>query len=60
MRPLKGWAVVDSWGEIDCWDERIPIYWLKRIADSDARERSIEASVVRVEIRAAKKARKKR
>jgi hypothetical protein len=60
MRTVKAWAIVHSGDELDLFDERCPVYWLRRIAKKEAFQRSFKDSrVVRVEIREVKPKRKR-
>ena len=51
MRPLFAWAVVHSGDEIDCWDERVPVYWFKSVANVAKLHHTFSDSrIVRVKI----------
>ena len=47
---FKAWAIVDSNGKMECFDHRMPIYWLKRIAEMDRKKLNPEARVVPVKV----------
>ncbi len=56
MKPLKAWAVVHSGNEMDCWNHRVPVFWLKSIATREKRDQTFSDSrVVKVEIREIKR-----
>ncbi len=51
MKPLKAWTIVQSDGKFDCFDERLPIYWLKRVALKEKERTSFaDSRVVRVTV----------
>lgn len=48
---LKAWAIIEQdSNKIDCFDYRLPIYWLKRIAEMDRKKLNPEARVVPVKV----------
>ena len=50
-KPLRAWAIVNSDGKIDCYDERVPVFWIRRCAREARRQKSFEDSrVKRVDI----------
>ena len=58
MKPLKAWAIVHSGDQVDCWDHRVPVFWLRSIAAAEKlRYTFADSRVVRVEIREVKKRR---
>lgn len=48
-KTITAWAIVDERG-FPIFDDRVPVYWLKRRAEIDNRARELGGSVVRVDI----------
>jgi len=49
--PVKAWAIKDG-GKIMVFDARCPVYWLRRVAASEAAMRGlVNAEIVRVSIK---------
>ncbi len=56
MKPIFAYAIVHSGNEIDIYDRRVPVFWLKRVALAEMKHKSFsDSKVVRVEIRQAKR-----
>jgi hypothetical protein len=56
MKPLLAWAVVRIGDQIDCWDERVPVYWRRSIAMRAKEHHTFSNTrLVRVKITEAKK-----
>jgi hypothetical protein len=54
--PVKAWAIKDrKTGDIVIFDARCPVYWLKRVAEADAKARGLDAEIVRVAIKTVKR-----
>lgn len=49
--PITVWAVVNSDSRFDCWDSRVPVFWLRREAVSEMKVNSFSGSrVIKVQL----------
>jgi hypothetical protein len=51
MKPLQAWAIVHSGDQIDCWDHRVPIFWMKKVATEELKNSFSDSRIVHVEIK---------
>ncbi len=57
--PMKAWAIVEDISKpnysLDCWDDRLPVFWNKKQAEKEQEKSCIGTKVVPVIISAASK-----